>query len=123
MPGNNIFATPNGHVYLYGGGKGGREWQQIAPSQGMPRVAPEHIPTQRAVPERIAPTRSTPGYAVPEQIIPNLNRERQARSIGQQRTESFEAHRPSGESEGGQGPQGFNGRGGGGGPRGGRSRN
>jgi len=123
MRGNNVFATPNGHVYLYGGGKGGREWQQIAPFREMRRVAPEHIPTQRAVPERIAPTRSTPGYAVPEQIIPNLNRERQARSIGQQRTESFEAHRPSGESEGGQGPQGFNGRGGGGGPRGGRSRN
>jgi hypothetical protein len=124
MPGNNVFATPNGHVYLYGGGKGNREWQQIAPSQGMPRVAPEHIQTQRAVPERIAPTSSAPGYAVPEQIIPNLNRERQARSIGQQRTESFEAHRPSGESEGGQGPREFKGgKGGGSGPRGGRSQN
>jgi hypothetical protein len=74
---NNVYATPEGKVFLNQGEKGG--WHQVNPLKDMSRVEP---------------TRN----------VPHLEQERSARIIGQQRSESFRANRPSG---------GFNGAGGG----------
>jgi len=71
--GDNAIATRDGNVYV---NKGGQGWQQVTVPGGAARPQPQQLPQ-------------------------NLDREVQARGVGQQRVETYRANRPSGGWGGG----------------------
>ncbi len=66
--GDNAIATKDGNVYV---NKGGEGWNQVTRPEGSPKVQPQQLPQ-------------------------NLDREQQARNMGQQRADSYQANRPAG---------------------------